>query len=113
MKIVHENQARKFKNSDTCMATEYPLGDKDINVAYVEVLGRYPAEGRVMNEKCKELAYIMEGSGKIVVEGEEISLNERDLILLEPGERFYWEGNMKMLVPCAPAWYAEQHKELE
>ncbi len=113
MKIVHENQTKKIKNSDTCIATEYSLGDKDINIAYVEVLGRYPVEGRVTNEKCKELAYMMEGNGKIVIEGEKISLNERDLILLEPGERFYWEGNMKMLVSCAPAWHAEQHKEVE
>jgi mannose-6-phosphate isomerase-like protein (cupin superfamily) len=113
MKIVHENQTKKFKNSDVCIATEYTLGDEDINVAYVEVSGRYPAEGRVMNEKCKELAYIMEGGGMIVVEGEEIPLNEKDQILLEPGERFYWEGNIKMLVSCAPAWFAEQHKEVE
>jgi len=55
----------------------------------------------------------MEGSGKIVVEGKEVILNEKDLILLEPGEKYYWEGNMKMLVPCAPAWYSEQHKEVE
>lgn len=113
MKIVHENQTKKFKNSDTCIATEYSLGDKDINVAHVEVLGRYPEKGRVTNEKCKELAYIMEGNGKIVVEGEEISLDEKDLILLEPGERFYWEGKMKMLMSCAPAWHMEQHREVE
>jgi mannose-6-phosphate isomerase-like protein (cupin superfamily) len=113
MKIIHENQTEKFKNSDTCIATEYPLGDKDINVAFVEVSERYPAKGRVTNEKCKELAYIMEGSGKIVVEGKEIELNEKDLILLEPGESYYWEGNMKMLVSCAPAWHPEQHKEVE
>lgn len=113
MKIVHQNQVKEHKNSDACIATEYPMGDKDINVAFVEVLGRYPETGRVTNEVCKEMAYIVEGKGKIVVEGEEIELNEKDLILLEPGERYYWEGNMKMLVPCTPAWYPEQHKEVE
>jgi mannose-6-phosphate isomerase-like protein (cupin superfamily) len=87
--------------------------DKDINVAYVEIRGRYPDKGRVTNEVCKEMAYITEGKGKIVVEGEEIELNELDLILLEPGERYYWEGNLKMVVPCTPAWYPEQHKEVE
>ena len=113
MKIVHENQTKEFKNSDTCIATEYPLGDKEIDMAYVEVSDRYPVKGRVTNEKCKELAYIIKGSGKIVVEGEEIVLNARDLILLEPGERYYWEGNMRMLVSCTPAWYPQQHKEIE
>lgn len=113
MKIIHKDQTKVFKNNDVCIATEYPLGDKDINVAYVEVSGRYPEKGRVTNVACKELAYIIEGSGKIVVEGDEIELNKDDLILLEPGEKYYWEGNMRMLVPCTPAWYPEQHKEVE
>jgi len=113
MKIAHENQAKKFKNGNACVATEYPIGDKDINIAYVEVSGRYPEKGRVTNEKCKEMAYIIEGKGKIVVEGKEIELIEKDVVLFEPGERYYWEGNMKMIVSCAPAWYSEQHKEVE
>lgn len=113
MKIIHKNETNEFKNSDTCIATEYPIGDKDINVSFVEVLGRYPEKGRVTNKKCKEMAYIIDGKGKIVVEGQEIELNEKDLILLEPGEKYYWEGNMRMLVPCAPAWYAEQHKMVD
>lgn len=113
MKIIHENQTKKFKNSDVCIATEYPSGSKDINVAYVEMTGRYPREGRVTNEKSKELAYIMEGNGKIVVEGKETELTEKDLISLKPGERFYWEGKMKMIVSCSPAWDSKQHKEVE
>ncbi len=113
MKIIHKNQTKEFKNSEACIATEYPMGDKDINGSVVVVNGRYPEKGRVTNEKCKELAYIIKGSGKIVVEGEVIKLNEEDLILLYPGEKYYWEGDMKMFVPCAPAWYMEQHKEVE
>jgi quercetin dioxygenase-like cupin family protein len=48
-----------------------------------------------------------------VVEGEEINLETGDLILIEPGEKYFWEGNLKMFVPCVPAWYLEQHKEVE
>lgn len=113
MEIVHREQTKEFKNSDVCIATEYPVSDKDINVALVVITGRYPERGRVMNEVCKEMAYIMEGRGKIVVEGETVELKEHDLILLQPGERFYWEGSLKMLVPCTPAWFASQHKEVE
>lgn len=113
MELVSKNQAKQFKNSDACIATEYKMKDRDINGAVVEVLGRYPEKGRVTNEKCKELAYIIKGSGKIVVEGEEIELKEEDLIMFEPGERYYWEGNLKMFVSCSPAWYPEQHREVE
>ncbi len=111
MKIIHKNQVKRFQNSDVCLAIEYPLGDKDINGAVIELKGRYPDKGRVVNLKCKELSYIIEGSGKVVVEGKETELKEGDLVLIEPGEKYFWEGNLVMFVPCVPAWYPEQHKE--
>jgi mannose-6-phosphate isomerase-like protein (cupin superfamily) len=113
MRVIHKNQTKTFKNSDKCIATEYPMGDKDINGAVIELSGRYPEKGRVVNLECKELAYILEGSGKLVIEGEEIQFTEGDLFLLEPKERYYWEGNFKMFTPCIPAWWPEQHKEVE
>ena len=113
MKVIHKNQTKEFKNSDTCVAIEYPLGDKEINGSIIEINGRYPIKERVVNTKCKELAYIIEGSGKVIVEGKEISLNQGDLILIGSEEKYFWQGNLKMFVSCVPAWYPEQHKETE
>jgi len=113
MKVTHKNQTKEHKNSDVCVAIEYPMGDKDINGAVVKLNGRYPDKGRVMNLKCKEMAYIIKGSGRVVVEGKETRLQGEDLVLIEPGERYFWDGNMTMFVPCVPAWYPEQHKEVK
>jgi len=113
MKLIHKNQTKTFKNSENCTAIEYPLGDKDINGAVVELTGRYPNKGRVVNLKCKELAYVIKGSGKIVIEGKEINLKEGDLILIEPNEKYFWEGKLRIFTSCLPAWYPEQHKEVE
>lgn len=112
MKIVHKNQTKEFKNSELCTAIEYPLGDKDINGAVVELNGRYPDKGKVVNLKCKELAFVIRGSARLFVGSEEVTLQEGDLVLIEPGEKYFWEGNMTMFVPSAPAWYPEQHKEV-
>jgi mannose-6-phosphate isomerase-like protein (cupin superfamily) len=112
MKIIHKNETKIFKNNDVCTAIEYPLGDKDINGAIIELNGRYPDKGNVANEICKELAYVIKGSGKVVVEGKETKLNEGDLVLIEPGEKYFWQGDMTLFVPCTPAWYPEQHKEI-
>ena len=113
MKIIHKNQTHEFKNSDVCTASEYPLGDEDINGAVIKLKGRYPGKGRIVNLKCKEMAYVVQGSGKLMVEGKEINLERGDLVLIEPGEKYYWDGNMTMFVPCTPAWYPEQHQEVE
>lgn len=112
MKIVKKNQTIRFKNSDVCTALEYPLGDPDVNGAVIELNGRYPDKGRVVNLECKEIAFIIKGSGKLAVENKEVLLHEGDLAFIEPKERYYLDGIMTLFISCAPAWKPEQHKEI-
>ncbi len=109
MKFCPKNQTNKFSNSDTCVVAEYPLEDKDIEMVVVAIKGRYPKSGRVVNKECKELAYIQEGSGKITIEGEEVKLNQGDMILIDAGEIYYWDGQLTLCVTCSPRWFPEQH----
>lgn len=113
MKFISKDQTKIFKNSEACTAIEYPMNDKDINGAVIELNGRYPGKGRTVNLECKEMAYVIKGSGKLVVEGKETKLKEGDLVLINPGEKYFWEGNMEIFMPCTPAWHPEQYKEVE
>ena len=72
MKFISKNQTLIHKNSETCIATEYPIGDGDIDMATVDISGRYPDEGRVTNRVSKEICLILKCKGKIVIEGKEI-----------------------------------------
>lgn len=113
MKIIHKEQTERVRNSKNCIAVEYPLGDIDINGAIIELTGREPDEGRVMNMECKELAYIINGSGRVVIDEKIVDLKQGDLILIESGEKFFWEGNMTMFMPCAPAWHPNQYEKVK
>jgi mannose-6-phosphate isomerase-like protein (cupin superfamily) len=113
MKLIKKEETEKYTNSDTCIATEYPMNDKDINIAIIDITGRYPTKGRVVNNKCKELAFVFKGKGKVFVEDKEVTLEQGDMILIEPGEKYYWDGNFTLFVPCTPAWYPEQHEEVD
>ena len=113
MQIITRSQATPFSNSSTCKGLEFAFGDKDLNVALVTVNGRYPAEGHLINEVCKEIAYVVSGTGKVGVHDQIHELGVGDAVLIQPGERFYWEGDdLQMLMPCSPAFYPEQHKEV-
>lgn len=113
MKLIHKEQAQEYKNSSTCVAYEYALNDPAINIAVVTISGRYPDIGRVMNEKCKEIAFVMEGTGTVFINENEVSLKKGDVVLIEPKEKIYWEGNLTMLMPCTPAWTSDQHKQID
>lgn len=113
MKIIRKNDSEEFRNGEACTVSEYHLGDPDINGAVIKLSGRYPESGRAVNLECKELAYVIEGSGRLVVEGIEQMLHEGDLVLIEAGEKYFWDGTMTMFVPCVPAWTPEQHRMVE
>ncbi|HSX05288.1 MAG TPA: cupin domain-containing protein [Candidatus Saccharimonadales bacterium] len=113
MQHISKAQAVKFANSSTCTGLEYAFGDKDINGALGVVTGRYPESGWVVNEVCKELVYVISGAGSLHNRTEDQVLAPGDCALIPSGEEYYFEGQeLTVLMPCSPAWYPEQHKEI-
>ncbi len=111
MKIIAKSQTIKFSNSDTCEGFEFNFEDRDLNIAVVTVHGRYPEAGHLVNEVCKEVGYILGGHGTVGVDNEMYDLHPGDAVFINPGERYYWQGeHLTMLMPCSPAFYPEQHK---
>lgn len=110
MKISFKHQAVERKNSDVCVVTEHSIDDEMIDFVIVKVTGRYPEHGYAINQKCKEIVYLHEGNGIVVVNEKEYLINSGDLILIEAGEKFFWEGNMNLFISCTPAFTIEQHK---
>lgn len=113
MKIIKLEEAEKFNNSEKCEVLEYPLKDADINCATAIITGRYPDRGYCMNEKCKELIYVIEGNGTLNKKEEIINFAKGDIILIEKEEKYFFDANCKIVMPCTPAWYPEQHKIVE
>jgi mannose-6-phosphate isomerase-like protein (cupin superfamily) len=113
MNIARKTQTKETNVGDTMAVFEYPVMDNTLHGAVVEFKGRYPEKGRAVNEKCYEVGYVIKGSGKLVIEGNEIEFSEGDQLLIKPGQRYYWQATATMFMPCTPAWYPEQHKEVE
>jgi len=113
MKLSLKHQSFDKKSNDACVVTEYTLNDEMINVAIAKVTGRYPTTGNTLNQICKEVAYIHEGNGKVVVNNQEYRLKAGDTVLIEAGEKFHWEGNMTIFISCTPAWTKDQNRMVE
>jgi mannose-6-phosphate isomerase-like protein (cupin superfamily) len=113
MKVIKKEQASEYTNGPNCSGYEFDLGDKNLDGAFVSVAGRFPENGRVVNEECREIAYVLEGNGKIVINDQEFEIASGSLIVIEKGEKFFWAGDFKLFVYCSPAWFPEQHKTVE
>lgn len=113
MKSVSKNQTKTVRNGVACTVTEYALGHELMDMALATISGRYPETKRVANQQCDELAHVLEGDGNIVVEGKIYPLSAGDTIIIEAGEKYYWEGQMKLVLSCRPAWHLAQHVSVE
>ena len=113
MKIISNDQALRRHNNKFCTVTEYDIQDKDLDFAIIKITGRYPEERRVINIECKEVAYVHEGQGTIEINGKGHALKAGDLVLVEAGEKFCWEGNMTLFISCHHAFSLDQHHEVD
>lgn len=111
--LIKKSERKKHANSPKCIAYEYPFEDKDINIAFIEIKGRYPDKGRVTNKICKEIVFVTKGKGKIEIDGKEILISEGDSVFIQPKQKYFFEGNLAITTSCYPAWYPEQHVECE
>lgn len=110
-KIITNEEARKKKNSDNCLVREYDFKDKDVDIAKVIITGRYPKEGFVLNEKSKELIYIINGEGTINFENDFKIFSKGDSILIDKNTKFYWDSEyFEATITCTPPFDKNQYK---
>jgi len=111
--LVKKKSRIKYENSPKCIAYEYPMNDRDINIAFIKIKGRYPDKGQVTNEVVKELIFVVKGKGKIVIDKKEHNLEEGDSVIILPKQKYSFNGMLELIVSCSPAWYPEQHKHID
>lgn len=109
MEHIKKQDAVKHENSPNCTVYEYPTKNSEINIGVAEISDRYPEQGYAMNHTCIEMGYILKGSGKLVTEAKTVILSAGDVVLIPSGERFFWEGNMTIVLPTTPAWNPQQY----
>ena len=101
------------KNSESCVVSEFPIKDSDISFAIVKVSSRYPDSGHATNTISKEIVYVQEGGGKVVVGNVGFALIPGDAVLISPNEKYYFDGDMTLHISCTPAFRPEQHIHID
>lgn len=109
MEHITKENAPKHEVTPHCTVYEYPMENLAMNIGVAEITHRYPDQGFAVNHECTEMAYVVKGSGKLVTETKTVLLSAGDVVLIPAGEKYYWEGNLTLVLPATPAWHPEQH----
>lgn len=110
-KIEHVKLIESIKHqpSSSCSVYEFPMSNQKMNLAIANIKQRFPETGYAINYVCSEMGYIFEGSGKLITENEEYILSKGDVIYIPPNQKYYWEGDLEIIVSSTPAWTPDQH----
>lgn len=114
MQIIRSKDTLTHSNSNLCETTEYSFDDKTMDLGVATITGRYPEYGYCMNMKSIELIYVLEGSGKLFLENDNICFDVGDSILINSNEKYYWDSSYcKVAIISNPAWDYKQYKIIE
>lgn len=109
MQIVKYTETNKVSPAACTVIWEYPTMDKDISGAVAEIHGRYPEKGFAINERSKELVFVLSGNGKILTPSSQQEIDLGDVIFVDKGEKFAWSGGMTIFMATAPKFDPKQH----
>ncbi len=114
MEYIKKEKAESY-SGDGYSGMDYPSLDKDINFAIISINCRSPKIGYQVNTDCKELLYIIKGSGVLYLRDreEDFTFTQGDVILIDKNEWYAFDGNFEAGVSCTPAWVSEQHKYMD
>lgn len=106
--------AFKIQPEDGVTIFEYPRVSPGLGLAYFEVSGRRPSKaGTAYHEvACTFSLYVLEGSGKMTVEGSEWELSPHVVVSVLPGNRWSLTGDLKYIVATMPGFYPDQASEV-
>lgn len=74
---------------------------ENASAAYFEVDGSH---GKVKNEKSDRIYLVLEGSGKFIINEEEIEVEKTDVIIVPKNTFYDYNGKMKLFLVHSPAY---------
>ena len=77
----------------------------------MKLSGRYPVTGRGMNLERKILACVAARSETIGIKEIKVHFEEEDIVLVQPREKYFWEGKAMLLASSSSAWNSSQQRK--
>lgn len=106
LKDAKEFSVGEIKGYEYCNKNDF----KNVSVAFAEVHGKH---GKLKNIKCDRVYIIIKGKGKFVIDGKEVDVEAKDVIIIPKGTPYDYSGEMEVFDIDCPAFEKEADIFLE
>jgi mannose-6-phosphate isomerase-like protein (cupin superfamily) len=104
-------EGEKFSNGATCEGVVFADESLPLDMASIDINGRYPEKGWAINHSVHEIVKVVSGVGSLAIKGAEpIQLITGNVVSVAPQTHFAWSGEMNLLMVCSPPFNPEQYK---
>ncbi|MFH0951139.1 MAG: hypothetical protein V1765_01560 [bacterium] len=111
--LIKKSETQKIEITSNCTVWEYNYPSDHFSLATALINGRYPDQGKSINEQCEQAYYVISGHGVVHSDKGDYTISNGDLYYFEPKEAYYIESNNLLVVLInAPKWTAEQYKHI-
>ncbi len=108
--IINADEVPTHTFSATCVGRDFPLNDPHIDACIMDLNGRYPESGNVVNKGFRGLVHILAGTGTITIDDVEHTLRQGDVFLILPNQKHHWNGtDLKLFIACTPPFDSASH----
>lgn len=88
----------------------FPMRELTDAVSIVRISTETGHETEIIEHGSVFAYYVLSGEGRFIVEGVPETCAAGDLVVIPPGRRFTYKGNLQMLLVCTPPWKEEQEE---
>ena len=107
--VIHRSDAPHITKSGVDMVLYGGDGER---AAIVHQRTRTGHGEEIVHHRSTFLYYVIAGSGTWVIEDTEHPAEAGDLVIVPPGSRFHFFGDLEQLCITAPAWTAEHEESI-
>lgn len=112
--LIKKDKRIKKQIAPQSFVYEYQDKNDKIGMAVSELNGRVPEEGRMRNNVCHEVYYVISGNAKVFIDNNIFEISEGDVLHIEPMKEYYVEAsNLKLVIPTNPPFYPEQWENIK
>lgn len=112
--LIKKSCRDKRQISESGFVYSYPGTNQYLGIAVADFNGRVPDRGKMKNNICHEMYYVLSGSARVFINDMILNVHEGDAFQINPSEEVYVEAhNFKIVISTSPAFYPEQWENVE